>query len=193
MRRIVGYEHMTILGLSGSLRRGSFNSMLLRNVAEMAPAGTTIEIGTIEGIPLYNGDVEDQGIPDTVQQLKNRIVATDALLIVTPEYNNSMPGVLKNALDWASRPNSDVPKVFRNRPVAIMGASPGLRGTALAQVAWLPVLRTLGVAPWFGGAVMVANAKTVFAADGTIVDQATRDHVQKFINGFAEFVAERRR
>ena len=114
----------TILGLSGSLRRGSFNSMLLRAAADMAPAGTTIEIGSIEGIPLYNQDVEDQGIPPVVQALKERVIATDGLLLVTPEYNGSIPGVFKNAIDWLSRPAADIPKVFRERPVGVIGATP---------------------------------------------------------------------
>src|SRR5262245_56330999 len=89
-----------IIGISGSLRAGSFNSMLLRAAASMVPAGSTLEIATIEGIPLYNYDIEVQGIPEAVTQLRERIIATDGLLIVTPEYNNSLPGVLKNAIDW---------------------------------------------------------------------------------------------
>ncbi len=90
----------TILGLSGSLRRGSFNTMLLRAAVELQPAGTTIDIASIQGIPLYDADVEAEGIPAAVQELKARISAADGLLIATPEYNNSIPGVLKNAVDW---------------------------------------------------------------------------------------------
>ena len=182
-----------ILGLSGSLRRGSFNTLLLRAAAEMAPAGTTIEIGSIEGIPLYNQDVEDQGIPQAVQALKERVIATDGLLLVSPEYNNSIPGVMKNAIDWLSRPPTDVPRMFRDRPVGVIGATPGAGGTALAQLAWLPVLRTLGTAPWFGARVMAARARDVFDAEGRLVDETVLGQLQTYVNGFAKYVDERRR
>ena len=182
-----------ILGISGSLRRGSFNALLLRAAAEMAPAGTTIEIGSIEGIPLYNQDVEDQGIPQGVQTLKERVIATDGLLLVSPEYNNSMPGVMKNAIDWLSRPPKDVPRVFRDRPVGLIGATPGAGGTALAQLAWLAVFRTLGTAPWFGGRVHAAKARDLFDADGRLIDETVRGQLQTFVNGFAKYVDERKR
>jgi NAD(P)H-dependent FMN reductase len=182
-----------ILGVSGSLRRGSFNTMLLRAAAEMAPAGTTIEIGSIEGIPLYNQDVEDQGIPPAVQALKERVIATDGLLLVSPEYNNSIPGVMKNAIDWLSRPPKDVPRMFRDRPVGVIGATPGAGGTTLAQIAWLAVLRTLGTAPWFGARVGAARARDLFDAEGRLVDETVRGQLQTFVNGFAKYVDERRR
>ena len=182
-----------ILGISGSLRRGSFNALLLRAAAEMAPAGTTIEIGSIEGIPLYNQDVEDQGIPQGVQTLKERVIATDGLLLVSPEYNNSIPGVMKNAIDWLSRPPKDVPRVFRDRPVGLIGATPGAGGTALAQLAWLAVFRTLGTAPWFGGRVHAAKARDLFDADGRLIDETVRGQLQTFVNGFAKYVDERKR
>src|SRR6202023_2384866 len=115
----------TILGIAGSLRRGSLNAALLRAAVELAPSGTTIQSASIRGIPLYDGDVEEQGIPPAVAELKEKIVAADALLLVTPEYNNSIPGVFKNAIDWLSRPPADVPRVFANSHVALIGASPG--------------------------------------------------------------------
>jgi NAD(P)H-dependent FMN reductase len=184
----------TIIGLCGSLRRGSVNLMLLRAAAAAAPAGTSIEIASIRGIPLYDGDVEaEQGIPSPVQQLKDRIAAADGLLIVTPEYNNSMPGVVKNAIDWLSRPPADVPRVFRGRPVAVMGATPGLGGTALAQAAWLPVLRTLGMRPWFEGRLGVSSAGKVFGDDGRVSDAAIQDRLRTFVAGFAAFVDSQRR
>jgi chromate reductase len=181
-----------ILGFSGSLRRESFNAMLLRAASELAPAGTTVEIASIRGIPLYDGDVEAaEGIPATVQELKSRIVAADGLLIVTPEYNNSIPGVLKNAIDWLSRPDEDIQKVFGGRPVAVMGTTPGKAGTSLAQTAWLPVLRTLGTVPWFGGRMMLSNAHDVFDREGKLIDQKTRTRLQGFLKGFADFVSDR--
>ena len=184
----------TILGLSGSLRAGSLNSSLLRAAADAMPKGVSLEIGSIKGIPLYDGDVEDaHGLPDAVVKLKERVVATDGLLLVTPEYNNSLPGVFKNAVDWLTRPSADIPRVFGNRPVAIMGASPGGFGTLLAQTAWLPVLKTLGTAAYFGGRLQVSRATDVFDGKGTLVDERIREQLKKFLAGFAEFVAANRR
>jgi len=167
--------------------------MLLRAAVEAVPAGSTIQIESIRDIPLYDGDVEaEQGIPQAVQQLKARIVAADGLLIVTPEYNNSMPGVLKNAIDWLSRPPADIPRVFRGRPIAIMGATPGQGGTLLSQAAWLPVVRTLGMRPWFEGRVNVSGAGKVFDTDGRMADEAIRDRIRTFVEGFTAFVDSQR-
>ena len=189
-----GMNMATIVGVCGSFRRGSFNQMLLRAAVEASPPGTRIEPESIREIPLYDGDVEaEQGIPPAVQRLKDRIAAADGLLIVTPEYNNSMPGVLKNAIDWLSRPASDIPRVFGGRPVAIIGATPGPGGTALSQAAWLPVLRTLGTRPWFEGRVLISAAAKVFDSDGGVSDQATRDRVRTFVAGFAAFVDAQRK
>jgi NAD(P)H-dependent FMN reductase len=183
----------TIVGLCGSLRRASYNLMLLRAAAEAAPAGTSIEIASIREIPLYDGDVEaEQGVPASVQQLKDRIAAADGLLIATPEYNNSMPGVLKNAVDWLSRPPADVARVFRGRPVALMGTTPGLGSTNLAQAAWLPVLRTLGMRAWFEGRLGIPGAGKVFDHDGRITDAAVRERLRVFVEGFCAFVSAAR-
>jgi len=167
--------------------------MLLRAAVEAVPAGSTIQIESIRDIPLYDGDVEaEQGIPQAVQHLKARIVAADGLLIVTPEYNNSMPGVLKNTIDWLSRPPADIPRVFRGRPVAIMGATPGQGGTLLSQAAWLPVVRTLGMRPWFEGRVNVSGAGKVFDTDGRLADEGIRDRIRTFVEGFTGFVDSQR-
>jgi chromate reductase len=180
----------TILGISGSLRRGSLNAMLLANAVKLAPAGTKVEIGSIKGIPLYDGDVEaESGIPEAAQKLKAQFMAADGVLLVTPEYNNGIPGVFKNAIDWLSRPSSDIPKVFGDRPFAVIGASPGGFGTILAQEAWLPVLRTLRARVWFGGRLMVSRAGGVFDEAGNIKDDAIRTQLQQFMAGFSDFVA----
>jgi len=179
-----------VLGLSGSLRAGSFNTALLRAAAGLMPAGSTLEVVTLHGIPLYDGDAEARdGIPAAARALKDRIAACDGLLLATPEYNNGMPGVLKNGIDWLSRPSSDIARIFGDRPVAVIGASPGGFGTILAQNAWLPVLRTLGTRPWFGGRLMVSRAGQVFDANGAMVDEKMKLQLQQFLQGFVEFLA----
>lgn len=181
-----------IVGIAGSLRKGSLNAALLRAAAELAPEGTEVEIASIAGIPLYDGDLEsERGVPDVVTRLKDRIADADGLLLVTPEYNSSLPGVLKNAVDWLSRPSNDIPRVFGGRPVAITGATPGMGGTRLAQSAWLPVLRTLGARAWFGRQLYVAWAAQAFDAEGRLVDEKIRKLVTDFMAGFAEFLHTR--
>ena len=178
----------TILGIAGSLRAKSYNAMLLGAAVELAPAGTTVEIASIEGIPLYDGDSEAAaGVPPAVQALKDRIARAGGLLLVTPEYNNSLPGPMKNAVDWLSRPPADIARVFRGRPVAIMGATPGPGGTGLAQAAWLPVLRVLGMMPWFGGRVQVTQAANAFDASGQLVDEKLKATLTTFMVGYAAF------
>jgi len=180
----------TIIGISGSLRTGSFNTALLRAAAESMPAGAQLEIGSIKGIPLYDGDVEKaSGIPDAVAALKERIVAANGVLLVTPEYNNSLPGVFKNAIDWLSRPAADIPRVFGNRPFAVIGASPGGFGTLLSQTAWLPVIKTLGTRAFFGARLQVSRAGDVFDANGKLLDERVRDQLRKFLDGFVKFAA----
>jgi chromate reductase len=178
-----------ILGLSGSLRTGSYNTKLLHAAAALAPDGARIEPAFIHGIPLYDADVEAQGIPEPVQALKERIVAAHGLLVVTPEYNNSVPGVLKNAIDWLSRPGSDIPRVFGGRAVGLIGASPGLRGTVLSQTAWLPVLRVLGTRPYFGHVLYVAHAADAFDGDGGLVADDVRERLRRYLEGFVAHVA----
>jgi chromate reductase len=177
-----------LLGISGSLRRGSFNTSLLRTAAELAGDGVTLQAAGIHGIPLYDADLEaEQGLPAAVVALKDQVAACDGLLLVTPEYNNGIPGVFKNAIDWLSRPNDDVKRVFGDRPVAVIGASPSGFGTILAQNAWWPVLRTLGTRPWFGGRLMLSRAGKAFDADGQLVDKAARENLRVFVAGFADF------
>lgn len=179
-----------ILGISGSLRTASLNTSLLRAAAELTPDGTTVNVSSIAGIPLYNGDDEDAGgLPPAVVELKRKLLAADGLLLVTPEYNNSLPGVFKNAIDWLTRPPSEIAQHFGGKPVAIMGASAGGFGTILAQDAWLSVLRTLGTRPWFGAKLQVPRMQNLLDDQGRLTDQATRDKLAAFMRGFTEFVA----
>lgn len=173
----------TILGLSGSLRRASFNAGLLRAAADLAPDGTTIEIGEIHHVPLYDADDEAaNGLPASVQRLQAQLGAADGLLLVTPEYNNGIPGVFKNVIDWMSR--GPGLKMFVGKPVALIGASPGGFGTTQAQTHWLQVLRTLRTQPWFEGRMMVSHASKLFDQDGNLTDDATRETLGDFVKGF---------
>jgi chromate reductase len=179
-----------LLGISGSLRLASFNTALLRTAQASLPPETGLELKTLHGIPLYDGDVEAQDrIPPSVSALKSAIIAADGLLLATPEYNNGIPGVFKNAIDWLSRPSSDIPRVFGAKPVALIGASGGGFGTVLSQAAWLPVLKSLRTNVWTGGRVLVSRASTAFGEDGLLKDAAAQDQLREFLRGFVAFVA----
>lgn len=174
-----------IVAIAGSLRRQSFNLGLLRAAAETMPGGARLDVRTLAGIPLYNADDEAAaGLPPAVVELKAAVAGADGLLLATPEYNNGIPGVFKNGIDWLSRPASDIARVFGGKPVAVIGASPGGFGTILAQDAWLPVLRTLGTRPWFGGRLLASRAGTLFDAEGRLSDEATRQRLGDFMAGF---------
>lgn len=178
-----------IIGISGSLRRDSFNTALLRAAQGLVPAGVELEVATPQGIPLYNGDLEaEEGIPKAVTMLQEKIAAADGLLLATPEYNNSIPGVFKNVIDWLSRPPEEIKRIFGGRPVAIIGATPGGLGTALSQNVWLPILRRLGACPWFGSQLLISRAHQVFDKSGELTDEILREQLEKFLAGYTEFV-----
>ncbi|OOG49096.1 NADPH-dependent FMN reductase [Rhodanobacter sp. C01] len=181
-----------ILGISGSLRAQSWNTALLRSAQALVDTGVTLDIATLHGIPLYDGDLEArEGLPAAVSTLKERIVASDGVLLVTPEYNNGIPGVFKNAIDWLSRPATDIPRVFGNRPFAVIGASPGGFGTILAQNGWLPVLKTLGTRQWAGGRLLVSRAHKVFDEHGELQDATIRQQLGDFVRHFVDYLEGR--
>lgn len=181
-----------LIGISGSLRKASFNSGLLRAAQGAMPEGSSLEIATIAGIPLYNADEEAlSGIPAEAEALKNAIAGADGVLLVTPEYNNGIPGVFKNAIDWASRPPADIGRVFGGKPFAVIGASPGGFGTILSQDAWLGVLRTLGTDFWAGGRLMVSGAGKAFDGDGTLIDDTVRERLTGYLADFVKAIEQR--
>ena len=182
-----------IIGIAGSLRQGSYNAALLRAAASLAPPEVPIEIASIREIPLYDGDVETQAFPPAVAALKDRIAAADGLLLVSPEYNQSIPGVAKNAIDWLSRPPRDIARVFRDKPVGLIGATPGRGGTRMSQVAWLPVFRSLGLRPWYGRELYVADAGKVFDAGGALVDETVERLLGEYVKGYCDYVVSQRR
>jgi NAD(P)H-dependent FMN reductase len=181
----------TIVGVSGSLRARSLNSALLRAARSLMPKDSELDVASIADIPLYNGDDEAaSGLPAAVVALKESLAKADGVLLATPEYNNGIPGVFKNAIDWASRPANDIPRIFGGRPFAVIGASPGGFGTILAQNDWLPVLRTLGARPWCEGRLMVSRAPQSFNEMGELTDDALKARLADYLNGFVGFVRE---
>lgn len=176
-----------IIGISGSLRRDSYNAALLRAAMELAPADSKIEAASIRDIPLYDGDLEAKGIPAPVTRLKDLVADAHALLLVTPEYNHSMPGVLKNAIDWMTRPSNDIGRVFGDKPVGLIGATPGGLGTAFSQTAWLPVLHTLGTRVYTGRSLYLSNAAKVFDGEGKLIDAALQQRLKSYLEGFLSF------
>jgi len=169
---------MHILGLSGSLRKGSLNTAALRACQAMLPAGATMEIADLADIPLYNEDVRQQGFPPAVQLLREKIAAADAVVIASPEYNYSIPGVLKNAIDWASRPPS---QPFDGKPIALLGATPGGLGTARCQYHLRQVFVYLNGLILNKPEVMISGAPAKFDSEGNLTDAATAEQISKML------------
>ncbi len=180
----------TVLGIAGSLRKASYNRAALRAAQQLAPDGVKIEIFELDGIPLFNQD-EESPLPPRVAEFKARIRAADAILIVTPEYNYSIPGVLKNAIDWASRPYGD--NAWEGKPVAVMGASVGSLGSARAQYHLRQVFVYLNMCSLNRPEVMISQADTRFDAQGTLIDDDTRDHIRKLVLQLVEWARQLRK
>jgi chromate reductase len=173
-----------ILGIAGSLRRDSYNRATLRAATELVPEGVTIDIFELDGIPGFNQD-EEQQPPAKVAELKQRIREVDAILFVTPEYNYSVPGVLKNAIDWASRPYGD--SAWNGKPAAIMGASIGAIGTARAQYHLRQMMVFLNMFPVNQPEVMIGNASERFDAQGNLTDEATKGFIRQLLQNLVDW------
>jgi chromate reductase, NAD(P)H dehydrogenase (quinone) len=182
-------EPVRVLGISGSLRKGSFNTALLRAAITLAPASLQIEVASIGDIPLYNEDVRAQGYPEPVAKLRERIAAADALLVVTPEYNYSIPGVLKNAIDWASRQPSSP---LNGKPLAIMGASGSLSGTMRAQYHLRQMAVFLDMHALNRPEIFVRNAASAFDAEGKLTDETTKKLIVQQLEALAAWTRKLR-
>lgn len=175
-------SHVRIAAISGSLRKGSFNSATLRAAQELAPDDVTVEEVPIRDIPVYDDDVRLAGYPASVEAFRAAIAAADAVLFVTPEYNYSVPGVLKNAIDWASRPPS---QPFDGKPVGIMGAATGLLGTARAQYHLRQMLVFLNALPLNKPEVMIGQAATRFDDQLRLTDETSRALIRQHLEALA--------
>ena len=174
----VTQETILVLGLSGSLRKGSYNTALLHEAVAMAPEGMRIETTSIRDFPPYDEDVHQAGMPEVVSRFRELIARADALLVVTPEYNYSLPGVLKNAIDWASRPPN---QPFKDKPLAIMGASGAMGGTMRAQYDLRRVAVFLDMHPINKPEIFIRNGAHAFDASGKLVDETTRKLVRQHL------------
>ena len=183
---MIGTQRSTlrVLGLSGSLRRGSYNAALLRAAAEIASGSMTIEIASLAGIPLYDEDLRAHGLPKSVAQLREQIAAADSVLIATPEYNYSVPGVLKNALDWVSRGER---QPFDGKPVAIVGAAASTFGTARAQYHLRQILVFLNAHPLNRPEIFVGRAGEKFDGDGRLTDEPTRLMIRDLLTALGDW------
>jgi chromate reductase len=173
---------ISVLGICGSLRKDSYNMATLRVAIALKPPGMTVEVADISQIPPYNEDVRQQGFPPSVETLRRQIAAADALLFACPEYNYSMSGVLKNAIDWASRP-PDQP--FAGKPCAIIGAAAGMAGSARAQYDLRRSCVFLDMHPLNKPEVLIGQAQTKFDADGNLNDEAARGFIRDLMANLA--------
>ena len=174
---------LRFLAIAGSLRKGSYNRALARAVRDVAPDDVSVEIFDLEGVPLFNQDVEEAGVPQRVQALKDAVRAADALVIATPEYNHGMPAVTKNAVDWISRPPKDPP--LDGKPVGILGASPGITGTARAQSQLRQSLVFANAYCMPQPEILVYRAHEKFDEDGNLADEKTREFLAKWARALA--------
>jgi chromate reductase len=176
-------QTIRVLGLCGSLRKGSYNRMALAAAEELMPDGMTMTTHELGGLPLYNNDVEKQGFPAPVKALRDAVAAADAILFATPEYNHSVTGVLKNAIDWVSRP-PDQP--FNGKPCAMFGASPGLMGSVRSQMHLRHICVFVNLQAVNRPEVMIAQADKKFDAEGKLTDETARKLLRELMVGLAD-------
>ncbi len=176
---------MDVVGFAGSLRKGSFNKALLRLAAREAPEGMNVLIHDLADIPVYNMDLERDAFPKAVTAFRAAIKAADGILIVTPEHNRGVPGVLKNALDWATRPETD--NALIGKPVGVMGATTGFLGTRFAQRDLLPFFQACQMQLYLGTTVAVSRVEAKIDA-GERIDPSTVKRVRSYMLGFAEWL-----
>jgi chromate reductase, NAD(P)H dehydrogenase (quinone) len=182
-------DKLKILGIAGSLRKASYNRAALRAAQQLAPEGVEIEVFELDGIPAFSEDIEREP-PAEVVELKQKIRASDAILFVTPEYNYSIPGVLKNAIDWASRPYGD--SAWNDKPVAIMGASVGALGTARAQYHLRQVFVFLNMHAVNQPEVMISNASKRFDEQGNLTDETTKKLIGQLLQNLVAWTKQLR-
>jgi chromate reductase len=182
-------EKLNILGIGGSLRKGSYNRALLRAAIELAPEEMEITIFDNEifsAIPLYNDDVRAKAVPEPVKILKHEIQLADGLIFAIPEYNFSVSGVLKNAVDWVSRPKNESP--LDGKPVALIGASTGISGTIRAQMHFRQICTTTNMLAVNGPQVYVAKAANKFDSDGRLIDEDARHFLSLLLKTFSDWI-----
>jgi chromate reductase len=186
-------ESIHLVGISGSLRKGSFNTFLLNECLQLIPQNTTLEIIGFADIPLYNGDLDLPNAatrPPVVQQFMDKIARADGLLIVSPEYNYSVPGGLKNAIDWASRGGENAP--LYQKPVALMGATPGMWGTTRMQLAFQAIFLFLDMKQVIKPEILIQDASKKFDAQGRLIDEKARELVRKKLSNLRELILKAR-
>jgi len=180
-------DEITILGIVGSLRKDSYNRAAIRAAQELVPEGVVLKAIDLHGIPIFDQD-DEMTPPASVQEFKRQILAADAILFATPEYNYSVPGGLKNAIDWASRPYSH--SAWQGKPAAVMGASPGAMGTARAQYHLRQILVTLNMPTVNQPEVMISDAAQRFSHDGRLTDEATREIIKRLLVALVKLASE---
>ena len=179
-------EKIKVLGFAGSLRKGSYNKSLIRVARELAPEGMEIDFFDLANIPLYNADVEAEGDPEGVKEFKDAIKRVDGLLIATPEYNHGVAGVMKNAIDWASRPPKKAP--LDGKPVGILGASPGMTGSARGQSQLRQAFEFTNSYCMPQPEILVYRAHEKFDDEGNLTDESTRDYLSRYLKELHKWI-----
>jgi chromate reductase len=189
--RLVPRDALQVVGIAGSLRRASYNRALLCAAQQLAPPSLRIEIEELDGVPMFNADLDGASPPEAVTRLRQAVQAADALLLVTPEYNHGVPGVMKNAIDWLSQPLRQ--SALDDKPTALMGASTGLAGTARGQMQLRQAFILTNTPAMLRPEVLVGRAQEKFDGTGRLTDEGTRQFVASFLSQFAVWIRQQQR